>query len=74
MWGAISDERTAFKFTAATLAIVVTLDPSRGGLMLFQIRNVPNLEDQVPVFTFPKDRMPQIYSQALGSLFVAYYD
>jgi hypothetical protein len=35
---------------------------------------LPNLEDQVPVFISPSDRVAQLYPQALGSLFVASYD
>jgi hypothetical protein len=34
----------------------------------------PNLEEQAPVFIFPKNRMAQLYPQALGSLFFASYD
>jgi hypothetical protein len=30
---------------------------------------LPNLEGQVPVFISPKNRVAQIYSRALGSLF-----
>jgi hypothetical protein len=32
------------------------------------------MEDQVPVLMSPSDRVPQLYSQAPGSLFVALYD
>jgi hypothetical protein len=34
----------------------------------------PNLEDQVPVFMSPSDRVAQLCPQAPGSLFVASYD
>jgi hypothetical protein len=34
----------------------------------------PNLEDQIPVFMSPSDRVTQLYPQAPGSLFVAFYD
>jgi hypothetical protein len=34
----------------------------------------PNLEDQVSVFTSPRDRVAQLYPQALGSLFVVFYN
>jgi hypothetical protein len=34
----------------------------------------PNLEGQVPVFISPRNRVAQLYSRALGSLFVASYD
>jgi hypothetical protein len=33
----------------------------------------PNLEGQVPVFISPRNRVTQLYPQALGSLFVAFY-
>jgi hypothetical protein len=32
-----------------------------------------NLEGQVPVFVFPRNRVAQLYPQAMGSLFVASY-
>jgi hypothetical protein len=34
----------------------------------------PNLGDKVSVFMFPSDRVAQLYPQAPGSLFVAFYD
>jgi hypothetical protein len=34
----------------------------------------PNLEDQVPVFMSPSDRVTQLYPQAPDSLSVAFYD
>jgi hypothetical protein len=43
-------------------------------ILLSQIRGSPNLEGQVPVFISPRERVAQLYSQALGSLFVASYD
>jgi hypothetical protein len=43
-------------------------------ILLFQIRDSPKLEDQVHVFIFPRNRVAQLYPQALGSLFVAFYD
>jgi hypothetical protein len=39
-----------------------------------QIRDLPNLEGQVPVFISPRNRVPNSYPQALGCLFVASYD
>jgi hypothetical protein len=41
---------------------------------LSQIRGSPNLEGQVPVFISPRNRVAQLYSQPLGSLFVASND
>jgi hypothetical protein len=38
------------------------------------IRDSPNLEGQVPVFTSPRNRVAQLYPRALGSLFVSSYD
>jgi hypothetical protein len=43
-------------------------------ILLSQIRDSPKLEGQVPVFISPRNRVAQLYSQALGSLFVASYD
>jgi hypothetical protein len=37
------------------------------------LRPTPNLEEQVPVFMSPSDRVAQLYPQAPGSLFVAFY-
>jgi hypothetical protein len=42
--------------------------------LLSQIRDLTNLEGQVPVFISPRNRVAQVYHQALGSLFVASYD
>jgi hypothetical protein len=41
---------------------------------LSQIRDSPNLEDQVPVFISPRNRVAQLHPQALGSLLVPSYD
>jgi hypothetical protein len=38
-------------------------------ILLSQIRDFPNMEGQVPVFISPRNRMVQLYPQALGSLF-----
>jgi hypothetical protein len=61
-----------------TLAIAVTLrSESRGThdhILLSQIRDSPNLEGQVFVFIYPRNRVAQLYHKALGSLFVASYD
>jgi hypothetical protein len=43
-------------------------------ILLSQIRDSPNLEDQVPVFIFARKRVARLYPQALGFLFVASYD
>jgi hypothetical protein len=39
-----------------------------------QIRDSFNLESQVPVFISPRNRVVQLYTQVLGSLFFAFYD
>jgi hypothetical protein len=33
----------------------------------------PNMEDQVPVFMSPSDRVAQLYPQAPGSLLIAFH-
>jgi hypothetical protein len=38
------------------------------------LRPTPNLEDQVSVFMSSRHRVAQLYPQAPGSLFVAFYD
>jgi hypothetical protein len=47
---------------------------TRDYILLSQIRDYPNQEGQVPVFISPRNRVAQLYPQALGSLFVASYD
>jgi hypothetical protein len=47
---------------------------TRDHILLSQIRVSPNLEGQIPVFIYPRNRVVQLYPQALGSLFVAFYD
>jgi hypothetical protein len=37
------------------------------------LRPTSNPEDQVPVFMSPSERVAQLYPQAPGSLFVAFY-
>jgi hypothetical protein len=58
---------------ALSSAIILSSD-SRGThdhILLSQIRDSPYLEDQVPVFISPRNRVAQLYLQALGSIFVA---
>jgi hypothetical protein len=43
-------------------------------ILLSEIRHSPNLEGQVLVFISPTNRATQLYSQVLGSPFVASYD
>jgi hypothetical protein len=43
-------------------------------ILLFQIRDSLNAVGQFPVFIAPRNRVAQLYPQALGSLFIASYD
>jgi hypothetical protein len=43
-------------------------------ILLSQSRDSPNLDGQVLVVTSDRNRVAQLYHQALGSLFVAFYD
>jgi hypothetical protein len=47
---------------------------TRDHILLSQSRGSPNLEGQDPVFIAPRNRVAQLYTQTLGSLFVASYD
>jgi hypothetical protein len=58
----------------ALASAVILRSESRGThdhILLSQIRDSANLEGQVPVFIPPRNRLAQLYPQALGSLFVA---
>jgi hypothetical protein len=58
------------------LASAVILRPESRGtndhILLSQIRDSPNLEDQVPVFISPRNRVAHLYPKELGSLSVAF--
>jgi hypothetical protein len=72
MWGALSGERAVCRLQlllALASAVILGSDT-----LLPQIRVSPNLEGQVPVFTFPTNRTAQLHPHELGSLFVASYD
>jgi hypothetical protein len=43
-------------------------------ILLSQIRDPPNLEGQVSILTSFRNRVAQLYPQALGSLFVTSYN
>jgi hypothetical protein len=73
MWGALSDERTGLSFKIAAGPRQRSHSRVRVPL-LSQIRDSPNLEGQVPVFMSRRNRVAQLYPQALGSLFVTSYD
>jgi hypothetical protein len=47
---------------------------THGLMLLSQIRDSPNLEGQAPLFISPRNRVAQLYPQALGSFFVTSYD
>jgi hypothetical protein len=58
-------------------SVVILGSESRGThdpVLLSQIRDSPNLEDQVPVFISPRKRVAQLYPQTLGSFFIASYN
>jgi hypothetical protein len=60
------------------LARAVILRSETGGthdhILLSQIRDSPNLEGQVPVFISLRNMVARLYPQALGSLFVNFYE
>jgi hypothetical protein len=67
----------SFTIVAGLASAVILRSESRGThehILLSQIRDSPNLEGQDAVFISPKNRVARLYSQALGSLFVASYD
>jgi hypothetical protein len=56
---------------------VILRSESRGThdhVLLFQFRDSPNLQGQVPVFISPRNTVARLSSQALGSLFFTSYD
>jgi hypothetical protein len=55
-------------------AVILRFDGTHDHILLSQIRDSPNLEGQVPIFISLRNRVTRLYSQALGSLFVATYD
>jgi hypothetical protein len=54
-------------FTSLNFVTIIFFRASTSAL-----RPVFNLEDQVPVFMSPRDRLAQLYPQAPGSFFVSY--
>jgi hypothetical protein len=71
--------RGSFCHLQLLLALVSTLmlrSESRGihdHILQSQIRDYSNLESWVPVFISPRNKVAQLYPQALDSLFVAFY-
>jgi hypothetical protein len=43
-------------------------------ILLYQTKDSPTLEGQVPIFISTRDRVAQLYSRALGSLLISSYD
>jgi hypothetical protein len=67
----------SYTIAAGLASAVIFMSESRGThghILLSPIRDFPNLEGQVPVFISPRNWVAQLYAQALGSLFVAFYD
>jgi hypothetical protein len=81
MWGALSDERTSLSFTIAADPCQRSYSWVRESesrkthdhILLSQIRDTSNLEGQVPLFIYSRNKVAKLYPQALGSLFVASY-
>jgi hypothetical protein len=62
-------------FTVALASAVILefeLFGTHDHILLSQIRDSPNLEGQVPVFLSPRNRVAQLYAQALDFLFISY--
>jgi hypothetical protein len=57
-------------------AVILMSEPrgSHDHILLSQIRDSPNLEDLVPIFISPRNKVARLYPEALGSLFIASYD
>jgi hypothetical protein len=65
------------KLPLVLASAVILRSESRGTrdhILLSQIWDFSNLEGQVPVFISPRNRVAQLYPQAVGSLVVASYD
>jgi hypothetical protein len=65
------------QFLLVLASAIILESESRGThdhIFLSQIRDFLKLEGQVHVFMSPRNRVAQLYPQALGSLFVASYD
>jgi site-specific recombinase len=56
-------------------AVILGFESSRihYHILLYQIRDSPKLEGQIPVFMSPRNRVAQFYPQVLDSILVAYY-
>jgi hypothetical protein len=72
LWGYLSDKRTGLQFAVQSLNGPSGAEPVT--ILYSLICDSPNLEDQVPVFISPRNKVAQIYPRLLGSLYVASYD
>jgi hypothetical protein len=59
---------------ASTVILGYESNGTHDYILLSQIRDSLSLEDQVPVFISPRNRVIRLYPQELGSLFIASYD
>jgi hypothetical protein len=76
MWDAYPDDRTDLSLAIVTDHCQSVPGPSPAGHMTtfhFQIRDFRNRKGYIPVFISPWKSVAQLYSQALGSLFIAYW-
>jgi hypothetical protein len=71
LWGALSDEKTGLQFAAQSLNGPSRLEPIT--ILYCLIWDSFNLEGQVPVFISPRNRVAQLYSRAMASLYVVSY-
>jgi hypothetical protein len=68
---------SCFQLLLVLARTVILKSESRGThdhILMSQIRDSHNLERQVTIFISSRNRVAQLYPQALGSLFVASYD
>jgi hypothetical protein len=66
-----------FQLLLVLASAIILGSKSRGTrhhILLTQIRDSSNREGHVPVFISPRKRVAQLYTQALGYLFIASYD
>jgi hypothetical protein len=75
-WGILSDERTDLSFTIAAGfdCTVILGSESRGTHFTVPDSRLPQPEEPGSVFISPRNRVSQIYPQALSSILIASYD
>jgi hypothetical protein len=64
------------QFLLVLASAVILRSESRGihdHILLIEIRDSSNLEGQVYVFISPRNRVTQLYTQAMGSFFAVFY-